>query len=74
MAKDLSTHELRKELEQRGFYTGNLWNEEDVTIRYKCTKEQAQEVLDIALNCDSTMGQIWFAIEESARNMELQKK
>lgn len=74
MAKDLSTHELRKELEQRGFYTGNLWNEEDVTIRYKCTKEQAQEVLDTALNCDSTMGQIWFAIEESARNMELQKK
>lgn len=58
-----TTEELKLELERRGYYTQNLWCIEDVQSIFACTEEDAQEVLNSALNNDTTMGQIWFSIK-----------
>jgi muramoyltetrapeptide carboxypeptidase LdcA involved in peptidoglycan recycling len=49
-------------LEEAGYFTRNLWHVDDVKGKFKCTDEQAQEVLDDALTNDATMEQIWLAI------------
>ncbi len=66
--------EPKKVLEEQGFYTENLWCVEDVTTKYNCTDEEAQEVLDSALTNDATMNQIWFAIHFKASDMGLEDK
>lgn len=55
--------QLRKELERRGYYTGNLWTVSDVKIKFECTDEEAQDVLDNALQNEATMEQIWLSIQ-----------
>ena len=40
----------------------NLWCVEDVKSNFKCTDDEALEVLEQALTNDATMEQIWFAI------------
>lgn len=59
---ELSTDELKELLTNRGFYTGNLWQVEDVKGMFKCDDDQAQDVLDSALTNEATMDRIWFAI------------
>ena len=41
----------------------NLWCVEDVKSKFKCTDDEALEVLEQALTNDATMEQIWFAID-----------
>lgn len=53
----------RKLLESKGYFVKNLWNTDDVTEKYNCKKEQAQEVLEMALSNDTTKQQIWFNID-----------
>jgi len=50
-------------LEQAGYFTRNLWHVDDVKGKFKCTEEEAQDVLNDALTNDATMEQIWLAIE-----------
>jgi hypothetical protein len=52
-------------LRKKGYFVENLWSTCDVTDRYKCTEEDAQEVLDMALTNEATMEQIWFAIDDA---------
>ncbi len=59
---ELSTNELKELLTNRGFYTGNLWQVEDVKGIFKCDDDEAQDVLDSALTNEETMNQIWFAV------------
>ena len=49
-------------LTESGYYTDNLWSVRDVTHRFKCTDEEAQYILDSALQNEATMEQIRFAI------------
>ena len=66
--------EAKAFLTEQGFYTGNLWCVEDVQANYECTEEQAQDVLDSALQNEATMEQIWYAIHHHAENEGLTKK
>jgi len=59
---ELSTDKLKELLENRGFYTGNLWHVEDIKGMFKCDDDEAQDVLDSALTNEATMDRIWFAI------------
>ena len=52
----------KKILEEQGYFTRNLWHVDDVKGMFKCTDEEAQDVLDDALTNDGTMEQIWLAI------------
>ena len=65
--------EAKKLLKDAGYYVDNLWHVEDVKSRFKCDDEEAQEVLDCALNNDSTMHQIWVSIEFESYDMNLKR-
>jgi hypothetical protein len=58
-------------LRKNGYFVDNLWQTCDVTFNYKCTEEEAHEVLYKALTNETTMEQIWFAISEEAKIMNL---
>lgn len=64
--KSVSTHDLRKELEVRGFETFSLWHVDDVTHRYKCDSEVAMGVLKDALSNDWITEQIFLTIDQIA--------
>ena len=67
-------NKAKKVLEDAGYYVGNLWSTEDVTSNYECTEEEAQDVLDKALQLDSVMIDIWMAIDYVAEEHELKSK
>ena len=74
MSNFKSVEEAKAYLTEQGYYTGNLWCVEDVQNNYDCTEEEAQDVLDGALNNEATMEQIWFAINYHAENDGLNRK
>jgi hypothetical protein len=51
----------------------NLWCVEDVKSKFKCSKDEALEVLEQALTNDATMEQIWFAINFHAEENGLKE-
>lgn len=61
----------RELLRKKGYYVDNLWCIGDVIENYDCTPEQAQRVLEIALNNEATMEQIWWAIDDAADTLEI---
>ena len=74
MSNFKSIEEAKAYLTEQGFYTGNLWCVDDVQFKFECTEEEAQEVLDGALQNEATMEQIWFAINYHAEEQGLIKK
>ncbi len=65
--------EAKEILEKKGYYTENLRCVDDVKYKFKCTDEQAQEVLSGALQNDATMEQIWLAIDFHGENDGLER-
>jgi hypothetical protein len=63
----------KKLLRSEGYYVDNLWQTCDVTMNYDCTEEEAQEVLDGALNNEATMQQIWDGIKCIAEDLKLKE-
>jgi hypothetical protein len=61
----------RAVLRKQGFFVENLWGNHDVTDRYDCTEEQAQQVLELALNNEYTMEQIWLAIDDACDTLKI---
>lgn len=64
--------EAKNYLRSQGYYTDNLWSTVDVQSRFNCTEDEAYDVLDGALNNDTTMEQIWFAISFHGENDDLE--
>ena len=54
------------------YQTGNLWTVGDME-NYNCKDEQALEVLESALTCESTMSTIWDNIDYYAEEMGLKR-
>jgi len=71
--KQENIENAKKLLKSEGYYIDSLWTTDDVTENYNCTEEQAQEVLDSALNNEATMQQIWDAIKCSAEDLKLKE-
>lgn len=69
--KKVSSQDLKDELQSRGFFVDNLWTTEDVKSKFNCTEDEAQEVLEQALTNESTMEQIWYAIDFHGEENEL---
>lgn len=65
--------EAKALLKENGYQVDNLWTVEDVKSKFKCTDEQAHNVLYSALTNDATMEQIWFAIDFHGENDGLEK-
>lgn len=70
--KQTEIEQAKAILRQHGYFVDNLWNVEDVTQKYKCTEEQAQKVLGIALMNDYTMEQIKLAIDEACDMLKIE--
>ena len=64
--KEVSSEDLRSELELRGYYTNNLWHVEDVFDTCEDIKESevAQEILDKVMQSEWTMEFIRDCIRE----------
>lgn len=70
----MNTIEQAKQvLRDNGYYVDNLWSVADVANNYNCTDDEAQEVLDGALQNNATMEQIWYAIDYHAEEIGLTK-
>ena len=67
--KEISSEDLRQELELRGYYTQNLWHVDDVMKNYDCESEDAQELLDKVMTSEWITEQIFIAIDEVACGM-----
>jgi hypothetical protein len=61
-------------LRSKGYYTENLWCIDDVMQNYHCTKEEAFSVLDRAMQNESTIEQIFLAIDDVADTLSLRRK
>lgn len=53
-------------LKENGYFVDNLQSVRDVQDRFKCTDEQAQEILNKSLTNEATMEQIQYSIKEFA--------
>lgn len=71
MVTNKQISKAKQVLKDAGYYTDNLWTVSDVKIKFDCTDEQAQGVLNKALNNDATIEQIWFAIDMIGGNENL---
>ena len=60
----MTVKEAKEFLKLKGYYVGNLWSVADVQHKFKCTDEEAQHILDLSLNNEATMEQVWFSIGE----------
>ena len=70
---EISVEQAKKVLRDNGYFVDNLWQVDDVKLRYNCKDdEQAQEILESALTNDATMEQIWFAIDMVAQDEGLE--
>lgn len=65
--------QAKQVLRDNGYYVDNLWSVQDVRDNYNCTDDEAQEVLDGALQNNATMEQIWYAIDYHAEEQGLTK-
>jgi len=72
--KDLTTEQLKDELTRRGYYTGNLWCIDDVQGRFEATDDEAQDVLDDALQGSWIIEQIFECIDDCAKENKLKEK
>ena len=61
-------------LKQHGYYVDNLWSTQDVTDRYECTEEQAQEVLDKALTNEYITEQVFLTIDYTCEYLIIELK
>tara|TARA_S200002703_G_scaffold159022_1_gene171063 strand:+ start:1626 stop:1865 length:240 start_codon:yes stop_codon:yes gene_type:complete len=67
--KEVSSEDLRQELELRGHYTQNLWHVDDVMQNYDCESEDAQEILDRAMTSEYITTAIFTEIDEISVGM-----
>jgi hypothetical protein len=66
--KEVSTEDLRNELELRGFQTDNLWHTIDVTDNYECDYDVAMDILTDALNNEWVIEQVFMVIDQIAQD------
>ena len=61
-------------LKQHGYFVDSLWSTQDITDHYDCTEEQAQEVLEMALNNEWTVEKISYAIGDACESLKIELK
>jgi hypothetical protein len=72
--KRLDIENAKELLKREGYFVDNLWQTCDVTINYDCTEEEAQEVLEKALNYESVYELVWEGINYEAEDMNLKRR
>ena len=70
----MTVQEAINVLRSNGYYVDNMWGREDVREKFHCTDEEADEILDNALNSDWICERIQDAIFDEGHQMELELK
>jgi len=65
---DVSTEDLRNELELRGFQMDNLWQTIDVMQNYECDSDVAMDILTDTFNNYWIIEQIFLVIDQIAQD------
>jgi len=66
--KEISSEDLRQELQLRGYQTDNLWHTEDVMQNYNCESEVAMEILELAMNNQWVIENIFTIVDQYAED------
>jgi hypothetical protein len=66
--KQVSTEDLRNELELRGFQMDNLWQTIDVMQNYECDSDVAMDILTDTFNNEWIIEQIFLVIDQIAQD------
>lgn len=66
--KQVSTEDLRNELELRGFQMDNLWQTVDVMQNYECDSDVAMDILTDTFNNEWIIEQIFLVIDQIAQD------
>lgn len=69
--KDISSEDLRQELQLRGYYTNNLWHVDDVMQNYNCTSENALEILDDVMQGEYVTSMVFDCIDINVENKRI---
>jgi hypothetical protein len=69
----MDLQQAREILEQYGYQVQNLWRIEDVKANYNCTDAEAMIILHKALTNETTMEQVFLAIDMEAEEMGFEK-
>ena len=73
--KEVSSEDLRQELELRGWYTQNLWHVDDVMQNYDCASEDAMRVLDFVLtHNEHVTEEVFRGIDDQAEYSNIKRK
>jgi hypothetical protein len=67
----MTIEQAKQVLKEAGYYVENLWSIEDVKSQYKCTDEQAYDVLDDAFNNERIIEELFIGIDSSANYYDL---
>ncbi len=70
----MSIEQAKQILKDAGYFVDNLWHVSDVKMNYKCTNEEAFEVLFEAFENECTYTQIWNSIDYQAEYLNLERK
>lgn len=70
----MTTQEALDVLRKDGYYVGNMWHRSDVTDKFHCTPEEADEILDNSLNNDWICDRIQDSIFSEGNNLDLEIK
>lgn len=71
---ELTTEQAKDFLESKGYYVRNLWTILDVQEAWECDNDEALDILDDALNSDSTFSTIRFNIDYYASERGLKEE
>ncbi len=69
--KDISSEDLRQELQLRGYYTKNLWHVDDVMQKYDFTSENALEILDDVMQGEYVTSMVFDCIDINVENKRI---
>ena len=72
--KEVSSEDLRQELELRGWYTLNLWHVDDVMQNYDCASEDAIRLLDFVLTSDHVTEEVFRGIDYQSEYSNIKRK
>jgi hypothetical protein len=61
-------------LQKEGYYVKNLWQVDDVMLRWECTKKQALDILDKTFDNEYVNQTIFDIIGINAKEMNLKSK
>jgi hypothetical protein len=70
----MKTREAKEELRKQGYFVDNLWSVEDVTDRFDCSDETAQDILYQALTNSYIVERIHETIRDIAMDYDLREK